>query len=72
MEAVAVQAYTYANAVTVMSVTLVKKITTAQHADERWAFDIPSCRIANEFVQGELDCSSFRPKEAQSKVRLFS
>ncbi len=70
-KAVAVPALTYANAVAVMSKTLENEISTAQTQAGRYALGIPSSKVANEFVQGEMGWSSFRAREAQSKIRYF-
>jgi hypothetical protein len=55
-----------------MSRTLENKISRAQYAAGRIALGLETSRVANEFIEGELGWSSFRAREAQSKIRYFA
>ncbi|XP_018496105.1 uncharacterized protein LOC108864598, partial [Galendromus occidentalis] len=52
--------------------TLENKISTAQNEAGRYALGVPGSKVATEFVTGELGWSSFKAREAQSKLRYFN
>lgn len=71
-KATAVPALTYANSVSNMPSTLLKKLAIAQNEVGRWALGIPNSKVATTFIEGELGWSSFPAREAQSKIRFFN
>lgn len=43
-----------------------------QRCAARWALGIPGWKVANEFLEGELNWSTFEAREAKSKLRFFA
>ena len=70
-KAVAVPSLTYGNAVTVMPRQTRMILEKYQRDAARWALGIPGHPVASEFLDAELQWSTFEKREAQSKISYF-
>ena len=68
-KAVAVPKLTYTNAVTTVTAKTCDELEKNQRRAARWALGIQGWKVANEFLEGELNWTSFEAREAKSKLK---